>query len=152
MTASKTARETARERLAALVPHAGGMCLLDEVAFFDETHVSCRSASHRRADHPLRRDGALAPLHLLEYAAQATAVHAGLMTGEPAAADSAKYLAAVRDFDLHVACLDDVSAELRIDAERLLILGDSAMYRFQVSADGRLLAAGRLSIVAPGDP
>ena len=40
-------------------------------------------------------------------------------------------------------------ADLRIDAERLLILGDGVLYRFHVSADGQLLASGRLTIVSP---
>lgn len=141
---------TAGHKPAALVPHGGSMCLLDEVASWDETRVTCRSASHLRPDHPLRRDGSLAAVHLLEYAAQATAVHGGLTGDVQGAPEFPKYLAAVREVDLHVASLDGVSADLRIDAERLLVLGDSALYRFQVSADGRLLAAGRLSIVAPG--
>jgi len=140
---------TARQILAALVPHAGSMCLLDEVASWDETHVSCRSASHRRPDHPLRRDGFLASLHLLEYAAQATAVHGGLVAAAGGSPAPAKYLAAVRNFDLQVSRLDDVQADLHIDAERLFSLGDSVLYRFHVSADRQLLAEGRLTIVPP---
>jgi predicted hotdog family 3-hydroxylacyl-ACP dehydratase len=129
------------------------MCLLDEVVSWDEARVICRSASHRRPDHPLRRDGFLPAIHLLEYAAQATAVHGGLLAragGSPAAA---KYLAAAREFDLHVTSLDDIRADLHIDAECLLAMGDSALYRFHVSADGRELATGRLTILPPaGEP
>lgn len=144
-----TSREMATQTLAALVPHGGAMCLLDEVASWDETRVCCRSASHRRPDHPLRRDGYLPAIHLLEYAAQATAVHGALVAGTGRWPAAPKYLAAARDFDLHVDNLDDVSADLRIDAERLLSLGDRLLYGFQVSADNCLLAAGRLSIVPP---
>ncbi len=140
---------TARQALAALVPHAGSMCLLDEIVSWNQTRVCCRSASHRRADHPLRRDGFLPAIHLLEYAAQATAVHGGLVAGAGDSPAPAKYLAAARDFDLHVASLDDIQADLHIDAERLLALGDSVLYRFHVSADGRELATGRLTIVPP---
>ena len=144
---------TAGQALAALVPHAGSMCLLDEVVSWNEAHVICRSASHKRPDHPLRRDGFLPAIHLLEYAAQVTAVHGGLLAragGSPAAA---RYLAAAREIDLHVTSLDDIQAELHIDAERLLAMGDSALYRFRVSADGRELATGRLTILPPaGEP
>ena len=63
---------------------------------------------------------------------------------------TAKLLAAARDFELHVANLDHVKTDLLIDAERLLVMGDKAMYRFRVSADDRLLAEGRLTIVPPG--
>lgn len=133
--------------LAALVPHAGSMCLLDEITSWDQTRIACRSASHRRAGHPLRREGILSAIHLLEYAAQATAAHGALVAGTSPA--PLKYLAGAREFDLQVADLDDVHADLRIDAERLLILGDGVLYRFHVSADGQLLASGRLTIVSP---
>ena len=141
---------TAGQALAALVPHAGSMCLLDEVTSWDETRVSCRSASHRRPDHPLRRDGFLPSLHLLEYAAQATAVHGGLLAGPGGLPAPAMYLAAARDFDLHLTRLDDVQADLHIVAERLLGMGNGMLYGFHVRADGRLLAGGRLTIVPPG--
>ena len=144
---------TSGRPLAELVPHAGAMCLLDELLSWDEARVVCRSASHRRADHPLRRDGCLSAIHLLEYAAQATAVHGALVSGAEDSAAPAKYLAAARDFDVHVNSLDDIQADLHIDAECLLALGDSAVYRFHVSADGRELARGRLTVVPPkGEP
>jgi predicted hotdog family 3-hydroxylacyl-ACP dehydratase len=142
---------TAARDLAELVPHAGRMCLLDELVSWHEAGVICRSASHRRADHPLRRDGFLSAIHLLEYAAQATAVHGALVAGAGDSAVAAKYLAAARDFNLQVNGLDDIQADLHIDAECLLAMGDSAMYRFHVTADGRELASGRLTIVPPTD-
>ena len=141
------------QALTALVPHAGSMCLLDEVTSWNETRVSCRSASHRRPDHPLRRNGFLPSIHLLEYAAQATAVHGALLSGAGGSPAPEKVLAAARDFVLHVTSLDDLQGDLQIDAERLITMGSSALYRFQVSADRRLLGAGRLTIVPPaGEP
>jgi len=138
---------TSGQALAALIPHAGGMCLLDAVESWDDTRVACRSASHRRPDHPLRRDGHLSSVHLLEYAAQATAVHGGLVSGSGGA--PVHYLAAVRDWDLHVSRLDDVPGDLRIEAERLLVMGDNALYRFRIGNGGRILAEGRLTIAVP---
>lgn len=135
--------------LAELLPHAGAMCLLDELLSWDRARIVCRSASHRRADHPLRRDGFLPAVHLLEYAAQATAVHGALLAGADDGAATTKYLAAARDFDMAVNSLDDIRADLHIDAECLLAAGDGAVYRFQISADGRELATGRLTIVPP---
>jgi predicted hotdog family 3-hydroxylacyl-ACP dehydratase len=140
---------TAGQALAALVPHAGSMCLLDEVVLWNQVRVICRSASHRRPDHPLRRDGFLPAIHLLEYAAQATAVHGGLVAGAGGSPVPARFLAAAREFHLQVTSLDDIQADLHIDAERLLAMGDSALYRFHVSADGRELARGRLTILPP---
>lgn len=138
---------TSGQVLAALVPHAGSMCLLDAVESWDESRVACRSASHRRPDHPLRRDGYLPSVHLLEYAAQATAVHGGLVSGSGGA--PVRYLAAVREWDLHVSRLDDIAGDLRIEAERLLVMGDNVLYRCRIEEGGRILAEGRLTIAAP---
>jgi predicted hotdog family 3-hydroxylacyl-ACP dehydratase len=91
----------------------------------------------------------LSAVHLLEYAAQATAAHGGLVAGPGASPAPLKYLAGAREVELQVADLDDVHADLRIDAERLLSLGDGVLYRFHVSADRQLLASGRLSIASP---
>jgi len=140
----------ARQALEALVPHSGSMCLLDELRSWDEARVFCTSASHRRPDHPLRRGATLGSIHLLEYAAQATALHGALVAHAAGTHAAAKLLAAAREFDLHVASLDHVKADLHIDAERLLVMGENVMYRFRVSADDRLLAEGRLSIAPPG--
>ncbi|NIM27961.1 MAG: 3-hydroxylacyl-ACP dehydratase [Gammaproteobacteria bacterium] len=131
------------------MPQAAGMCLLDGVRSWDATRVSCVSGSHRRTDHPLRHEGKLAAVHLLEYAAQATAVHGALAAGVGEAPVPVKYLVAARDFVLRVARIDDVQADLCIDAERLLVMGTRAIYAFRVTAEDRLLAEGRLSVAAP---
>lgn len=140
---------TATVALAALVPHAGSMCLLDRVETWSARRIRCLSASHRRPDHPLRRDGVLASVHLLEYAAQASAVHGALLQGAGGSPAPLKYLAAARDFDLQVSSLDEVLAELSIEAECLQSLGAGGLYAFSVSAAGRLLAGGRLTVGSP---
>jgi hypothetical protein len=46
-----------------------------------------------------------------------------------------------------------VSADLLVDAERMITLGEAVLYSFQVSTAGDVLAAGRLSVMpAAGDP
>ena len=45
--------------IAARVPHAGTMCLLDAVLQWDAEHIMCRATSHTAADHPLRAAGSL---------------------------------------------------------------------------------------------
>jgi len=134
---------------ASLMPQTGAMCLLDRVDFWDEARVACTSASHRRADHPLRRDGILAAVHLLEYAAQASAVHAALAAGGTVHETPVRYLASVREVILHVVRFDDLPADLRIDATCLLQMGSRAAYGFRVTADRRLLCEGRLGVASP---
>ena len=119
---------------ATLVPHAGSMCLLDSIASWDEQRVSCVSASHRRPDHPLRRDERLPAL-----------VTPGESAGAPV-----KYLVAARDLQLHVTRIDDLPGDLQVVAERLMAMGDGVIYGFRVTAGDRLLAEGRLTVAAPG--
>ena len=140
---------TAAPTPAALIPQSGGMCLLDEIAYWDDTRVTCRSATHRRANHPLRRDGVLEAVHLLEYAAQAAAVHAALAPASAAGEPRIGYLASARGFRLHVDRIDDLQTDLRIDATRLLAMGGGAVYEFRVTAGRRLLGEGRLGVASP---
>lgn len=141
---------SALENPASLIPQAGAMCLLDEVASWDDRSVVCVSTSHRRSDHPLRRDGTLASLHLIEYAAQAMAVHAALTESDDDTRPPLKVLAGVRDVDLHSESLGE-EQQLFVEAERLLAMSDGVLYQFRVRAGDRLLAEGRLTVVAAGE-
>lgn len=140
-----------RAGIAALVPHGGAMCLWDELLAADETTVHVRSNGHRDPAHPLRRDGQLAALHLIEYGAQAMAVHGGWLA-KAAGADGAKpgVLAAVRDVTLLVERIDDLDAPLEAIARRLVANAGGWMYEFRLLAAGRELAAGRASVIHPG--
>ena len=69
-----------------LIPHAGAMCLLDEVVEWDAQRLHARSATHQQPDNPLRADGRLHAVNLCEYAAQAMAVHGALREREAGAA------------------------------------------------------------------
>ncbi|OZA11509.1 MAG: 3-hydroxylacyl-ACP dehydratase, partial [Hydrogenophilales bacterium 17-62-8] len=104
--------------LLARLPHQGSMCLLDRVDSWDTQHIQCSASSHRAPDNPLRAHGRLGAACGIEYAAQAMAAHGALL----AAADSAPrvgYLASVRAVELKVTRLDDIAADLRIEAERV---------------------------------
>ena len=136
-----------REAIAGLIPHAGDMCLLDRVLGWDDFSIHCRSDSHRRSDHPLRRDGRLGAVHLVEYAAQATALHHALLTPRPECAPTPGYLAAVRDVRLEVTWLDEIAASLDLRCRRLI---DGGIYGFRACAGGRELASGRITVVSVG--
>ena len=139
--------------LAALIPHAGAMCLLDGVLDWDATHIHARSASHAHADHPLRRDGVLHALHLCEYGAQAAAVHGALSARAAGAMPHPGLLAALREVRLHVASVDPAGGALDVEAECQLSDAHGAQYAFRIAQGGCLLATGRATIVyatAPG--
>ena len=73
--------ELDRAGIAACLPHAGRMCLLDRVLHWDEHGIRCAAVSHRDAGNPLRDAAGLATLAGIEYAAQAAAVHGALLHG-----------------------------------------------------------------------
>ena len=131
-----------------LLPHAGSMCLLDEVERWDTSTIRCRAISHRDRENPLRHAGQLGIVSGLEYAAQAMGVHVGLLHRDRSTESqrSIGYVGGVRDVTLGVERLDDLSADLVIDATRLLEGDDSFMYQFAVTAGGVTALTGRASI------
>jgi predicted hotdog family 3-hydroxylacyl-ACP dehydratase len=134
-----------RRWIAAHVPHAGRMCLLDAVVSWDATRIECRTATHRDAVNPLRSHGRLGCACGVEYAAQAMAVHAALLPSAPAS--GAGYLVALRSTVLHVARLDDIEADLLVSAER--VHGDAAavVYLFAVHDQVRTYLNGRATVL-----
>jgi predicted hotdog family 3-hydroxylacyl-ACP dehydratase len=138
-----------RDEILRLIPHQGGMCLLDEVVRWGEADIECRTATHRDAAHPLRHGGALAAIHLAEYGAQAMAIHGGLhgrARGEPV---KRGLLVALRDLKLAVARVDTVTGPLTVTARRLIANPDGQLYAFEVQAEGRTLASGRVGVIHP---
>lgn len=131
-----------------LIPHAGAMCLLDEVLDWDDIRLHACSAGHRRADNPLRAAGALHAVNLCEYAAQAMAVHGALRARAAGIARARPgMLVALRGVELHVARIDDLPGRLHVHVECLLALEDSLQYAFHVEHRGALLATGRAAVV-----
>jgi len=143
-----------RAAIAPLIPHAGSMCLWEALLEADDTQVRVSTASHRDPHNPLRRDGRLAALHLLEYGAQAMAVHGGWLGrrgGQGAAQPGV--LAAVRDLQLKVEWLDTLPGDLVCTAQRLVANAGGWMYGFTLQCDGREIASGRASVIhLPAEP
>ena len=135
-----------RAWLLAHLPHQGSMCLLDAVTEWDAQRIRCTATSHRHTDNPLRAHDRLGAACGIEYAAQAMAAHGALL----AATDSAPragYLASVRGVELRVMRLDDIAADLDVEAERLSGDGNIILYGFRVSAAGRELLSGRAAVI-----
>ncbi len=141
-----------RQEIAARIPHADDMCLLDAVTHWDGERIMCSAQSHRDSSNPLREGGRLGAACGVEYAAQAMAVHGALLAG--LADDSrprAGFLASMRDVQLHASRLDDIVGALSIEATRLTGDGQSILYAFSISGDGRQLLSGRAAVVLNAD-
>lgn len=135
-----------RDRIAALIPHAGTMCLLEEVTEWNDRSIRCRATSHRDPANPLAVDGRLGAACGVEYAAQAMALHGGL-SGAVADRPAAGYLASLRALVLRVDRLDDLDGDLIVEAERLAGEAASVSYQFSVSHAGTLLLSGRAAVI-----
>ncbi|GAB3023226.1 phosphotransferase [Oleiagrimonas citrea] len=135
-----------------LIPHAGGMCLLDVVEAWDDTAIHACSEGHRDPANPLRRDGRLHALHLAEYGAQAAAVHGALRAREAGAgAPRPGMLVALRDVRLACEYVDDLPGVLQVHAECLYADDAGTQYAFRIEHDGVLLAQGRCAVIHGGD-
>jgi predicted hotdog family 3-hydroxylacyl-ACP dehydratase len=122
------------------------MCLLDTVERWDETSILCATASHRDATNPLRRDNRLEAICGLEYAAQAMAVHVGLLEQGKERRLTVGYLGAVKNLTLRATRLDDAQEDLMIQATRLVGKESSFIYAFRVSVGPEEFLHGRASI------
>ena len=167
------------------LPHGAEMVLLDSVQRADAQSLTALSARHQRPDHPLCRATETMPqhsahvldaVHLLEYAAQAAALHiglvgAGLLTahavrglgegepiGNPTAARSRPrtgeltpgVLAYVRE--LHLLC-EHVSGDdpvLTIEVRRKARIPSGFAYEFIARTVHAVLATGVFGVLLAG--
>ncbi|HET7315702.1 hypothetical protein [Salinisphaera sp.] len=135
--------------IADLVPHAGPMCLLDEVVDWQADRIHCRAAPRAGDSHPLYRDNKLPATALIEYAAQATAAHGTLLarSAAHAAAPAAGRLVALRQVELTAtADANAMPARLDVYAERVMADAAGSIYTFRVVAGETVLVRGRLTI------
>src|SRR3954465_14599852 len=123
-----------KAEIRALIPHSDLMCLVDEVAQWDDRSIACVTNTHRDPANPLRRQGCLSAVHAFEYGAQAAAVHGGLRARAAGTIAPPGYLAALRDGRLQVIRLDYIHLPLQIFATRLYGEGANTVYEFTISA------------------
>jgi predicted hotdog family 3-hydroxylacyl-ACP dehydratase len=132
--------------LAAFLPHAGSMRLLDRATSWDESSIRCHTKTHHDPTNPLRRGTCLDAVAGIEYAAQAMGVHVGLLNGGMSSDGSIGYVGGLRDVVFGIDRLDDCPDELTIEATRLFMGDDSFLYRFVILSGGREVISGRASI------
>jgi predicted hotdog family 3-hydroxylacyl-ACP dehydratase len=140
-----------RDGIARLIPHSGTMCLLDRLDDWDARRVVCSAGNHRDASHPLRTQSGLLASCLIEYAAQAMALHGALVAQAKGRSVSPGYLASVRGVRLQCLRLDDlpraIPDELCIEATWQAGDERQILYAFNVKHGGRPIAEGRAAVV-----
>ena len=133
------------------IPHQGSMCLLDCVETWNEQGIQCRATSHRALDNPLRANDRLGAACGIEYAAQAMAVHGALLAPPDSTSARVGYLVSVRGTTLHVPRLDDIAADLEVEADCITRSENNILYQFNIRAAGILLLDGRATVVVNAD-
>ncbi|SHM49139.1 hydroxymyristoyl-ACP dehydratase [Rhizobacter sp. OV335] len=138
--------------IAALIPHAGSMCLLDGLLAWDAQAIRCRATGHRAADHPLRTASGLLATAAIEYAAQAMALHGALLAQSTGAPASPGFLASARGVHCHRLHLHELAGDLEVVAERVAGDAHQLLYTFRVQHAGAPVADGRAAVVLnPGE-
>lgn len=131
--------------IAALIPHQGGMCLLEDVIEWDDARIVLTTSTHRSADNPLRVDGKLRAVHLCEYGAQAMAVH-GALKAAPGRAPPGM-LVSLRSVTFAREYAHDLAGTLRIEAVCLQASETSQQYSFRIMHDDHTVAEGRAAVL-----
>ena len=131
--------------IAARIPHAGRMCLLDRVLQWDSHSIRCSATSHRDKNNPLREAGGLSALAGMEYAAQAAAVHGALLLD--AAVPRSGVLAALKNVMATQQWLHEIAEDIVIEAT--LLHGDPAggIFAFAVFADEERVLSGQFTLM-----
>jgi len=148
--------------IAALIPHSGNMCLLNSVLAWDEQHIEALVTDVHSARNPLRENGELHTIVLVEYAAQAAAVHAALsgggMVGDVSddvggvgsiSGERAAYIGSIKAMTLHEPTVDRSENELLCNAQCLLNNTNGAIYQLTVCAQEKKLMEARLVLILP---
>ncbi|MEM9737389.1 MAG: hypothetical protein AAF908_12420 [Pseudomonadota bacterium] len=122
------------------MPHKGRMLLLASVEALTEREIRCRAKDHRGVDYPLRLDGVLHPIALVELGAQAAAAHASI---HGVGGAHAGLLLALKDVRVHRE--DEPRAPLMVQATRLGDGPGGAQYSFEIwKEDGMILTGEAL--------
>lgn len=142
-----------KAQIAALVPHAGDMCLIDAVTAWSDKHIECIAHLSTKNGHPLSLEGELSAIHLLEYGAQAMAVHAGLLRQKMTDRSMSimpvpGFLAAIRDAQFFIDSLHGYECELHIKANALIHSANGVIYELKIADDQQvLLAQARTTVI-----
>ena len=129
-----------------LIPHQGDMCLLDAVEAWDGQGIRAQSARHRDPACPLRRDGRLPTICLVELGLQAMALHGALQAGAP---QPPGFVATLADVEIATPWADGLASPLTVEAERLAHQPRGHLYRFRILAGQAPVVSGQALIVIP---
>ena len=127
--------------IAKLIPHGKNMSLLEKVAAWDDNSIRCCAVNFLSTSNPLIEGGLLDNIILIEYAAQAVAVHLSLLSGSFGTPRTA-YIGAVKDIVLMQQIQPHI--EIEISAFGLLKNGNGCVYEFNATQNTTSVISGKL--------
>ncbi len=126
-----------------LLPQKGAMCFLNAVTGWDHENICC-TAIAPDAEHPLLRNGKVAAIVAVEYAAQATALHGALL--DAASSPKAGMLVKLRGVELHCTWFPVNQHVVTVHAKLLFRTAGGCSYSFQVDNTHQAIASGSLLV------
>ena len=136
-----------RAAIQRLIPHQGSMCLLDAVLEWDATRIVCISQSHKATDNPLRLHGHLSPLALIEYGAQAMAIHAALLAKTSGKTVERRLLVSTQAVSFDCDSSWERAHSLIIHAQQRLSDTNGALYNFEIFSENLRCVWGRVGVL-----
>lgn len=139
-----------KESIQELIPHSGGMCLLENVRAYSEEEIVCQTRSHLLKENPLKVQGKLSNMHLIEYGAQAIAIHGGLIEKNKKVEKKPRigYIASVKS--VVWGAFDPFTAELTVKAKVTIMDENMKRYCFSIyDAEQQEICSGIVLIVHP---
>lgn len=133
--------------IAKLIPHQGGMCLLERVIEWNDRSIVLETGTHHALSNPLRVAGKLRAVHLCEYGAQAMAVHGALKSQQAGTSAAPGMLVSLRSVSFTRDYIEELPDLLRVEALCLQADRSSLQYSFRVTHAGELLAEGRAAVL-----
>ena len=132
-----------RDQICAIIPHGESMCLLDQVVTVDDKKILCLSTHHLEDSNPLKGEK-LGSWTLIEYGAQAAAVHKGMADSDQGAPANTAYIAQVKNIHITEPWVN--ASELQIEAVCLISDLSAAAYQINISDSNKLLLSGRITL------
>lgn len=133
-----------------LIPHTGNMVLLDEITHWNSDSITAKVLAKSLLDNPLIEESdnnTFNSLLLIEYAAQAAAVHAALLAsglGEQRPA----YIGATKNIIMQQKTVEP-TCPITIDAEMLLANANGAIYQIECLQNQTTVISAKLVLSQP---
>ena len=122
------------------MPQKGAMLLIERIVSTDELTIDCVACDHTQDDYPLRMNGHLFPVSLVEIGAQAAAAHASFFG---IGGHHKGLLLALHGVEIADGAVHENGDRLHARATQLHFDETGARYSFEITAGGHLVLSGQ---------